>query len=290
MTVAGKKEAEEVEGFKIIKVGKMEIRLMENDTKNNKLSFIVKDTNSSFANVLRRTVTEEVPTMAIEDVEFRKNTSVLYDEIIAHRLGLIPLKTDLKSYNLPEKCKCTGKGCSRCQLKIVLKSSKSSGMVYASDLKSKDPAVKPVEQFGKIPIVKLLKGQSLELEATAILGRGKDHSKWTPGLIYYKHKPIIEVDDKCDGCGLCVEKCPTKVFDLKNNKAVVNKDNLLKCHLCNECVELCSKDAVTVKTNNDFIFYMESWGQLKCKDMITSAIDIFDEILDNFIDEVKKIK
>ena len=56
----------------------------------------MKDTTPSFANTLRRVVTEDVPTMAIEDVEFRKNNSILYDEIISHRLGLIPLTTDLK--------------------------------------------------------------------------------------------------------------------------------------------------------------------------------------------------
>ncbi len=65
-------------------------------------------------------MTEEVPTMAIEDVEFRKNNSILYDEIIAHRLGLVPLKTDLKSYNLPEKCKCKGEGCARFQLTVPI--------------------------------------------------------------------------------------------------------------------------------------------------------------------------
>src|SRR3989338_340192 len=167
----------------------MEIRVLDNNKEQGRLSFILKDSNPVFANTLRRLIIDEVPTMAIEDVEFSKNNSILYDEMIAHRLGLVPLKTDLKSYNLPEKCKCEGKGCSRCQLKMVLKVTKGSGTVYASEIKSKDPAVKPV--YGDMPIVKLLKGQTLEIEATAVLGRGKDHSKWSPGLVYYKYKPII---------------------------------------------------------------------------------------------------
>jgi len=107
--------------------------------------------------------------MAIEDVEVRKNSSSLYDEMIAHRLGLIPLTTDLKSYNLPSECKCEGKGCARCQLVLTL-SAKGPGIVYSSSLKSKDPKVKPV--FDNFPIVKLLKGQEIELEATATLGTG----------------------------------------------------------------------------------------------------------------------
>ena len=162
----------------------MEIRVLENNKEQGKLSFILKDSNPVFANTLRRLMVGEVPTMAIEDIDFLKNNSILYDEMIAHRLGLIPLKTDLKSYNLPDKCKCEGKGCNRCQLKMVLKNTKGSGTVYASEIKSKDPAVKPV--YGDMPVVKLLKGQTLELEATAILGRGKHHVKWSPCHAYYK--------------------------------------------------------------------------------------------------------
>src|SRR3989338_1426343 len=155
----------------------MEIRVLDNNKEQGRLSFILKDSNPVFANTLRRLMIDEVPAMAIEDVEFSKNNSILYDEMIAHRLGLVPLKTDLKSYNLPEKCKCEGKGCNRCQLKMVLKAAKI-GNVCASEIKSKDPAVKPV--FSDTPIVKLIKGQSLELEATAVLGKGKQHMKWSP--------------------------------------------------------------------------------------------------------------
>src|SRR3989338_5724411 len=132
----------------------MEIRVLSNNKEEGKISFIIKDTTPAFANTLRRIMIEEVPTMAIEDVEFSKNNSILYDEMVAHRLGLVPLKTDLKSYNLPEKCKCNGEGCARCQLKFELKAIKGAGTVYASELKSKDPAVKPF--YPKMPIVKLL--------------------------------------------------------------------------------------------------------------------------------------
>jgi DNA-directed RNA polymerase subunit D len=99
---------------------------------------------------------------------------ILYDEMIAHRLGLVPLTTDLKSYNLPQKCTCKGAGCAKCQLKVSLKA-KSAGLVLSSEIKTKDPEVKPV--FDDIPVVKLLKGQDLELTATAVLGKGKEHAK-----------------------------------------------------------------------------------------------------------------
>jgi len=235
----------------------MEIRILSSNKEEGKVSFIIKDTTPAFANTLRRIIVDEVPTMAVEEVEFRKNNSISYDEMIAHRIGLIPLTTDLKSYNLPEKCKCDGEGCARCQLKLTLKATKGSGVVYASELKSKDPKVKPV--YPKMPIVKLLKGQSLELEATAVLGKGKDHAKWSPGLAYYKNKPIIEIGNVKNPEEV-VEKTHGNIFEIKNGKLSVIKDNLFKYDLAG-VVEEVSKGEVKVTYDDDIIFYMESWGQ-----------------------------
>jgi DNA-directed RNA polymerase subunit D len=161
----------------------MEVKLVENQEKKNRLIFSLKGADTAYANTLRRIMGFEVPVMAIEDIEFRKNTSILYDEMISHRMGLIPLTTDLKSYNMMSECKCKGAGCASCTVKLTLKAT-GPCTVYSSDIKSKDPEVKPID--GKMPIVKLLEGQEIELEATAILGQGKNHSKWCPGLIFYK--------------------------------------------------------------------------------------------------------
>jgi len=263
----------------------MELRLLESNKDQGKLSFIIKDTNAAFANTLRRIMVEEVPTMAIEEIEFRKNNSVLYDEAIAHRLGLIPLKTDLKSYNIPENCKCGGKGCARCELKLTLKAA-AAGTVYSSELKSKDPSIKPV--YPKIPIVKMMKGQSLELEATAILGKGKVHSKWSSCLAYYKQKPILEIGNVKNPEEV-IEATHGNIFELKNGKLEVIKDNLFKYDLAG-VAEDASKGEIKVKHDNDFIFYIESWGQLTCKEIMNQAIDIFNEEFDKFNEEVKKIK
>lgn len=263
----------------------MEIRLLDNNKDTGKVSFIIKDTTAAFVNTLRRIILEEVPTMSIEDVEFRKNSSILYDEVIAHRLGLIPLKTDLKSYIVQDECKCEGKGCARCQVSLTLKAS-AAGVVYASDLKSRDPAIKPV--FPKMPIVKLLKGQSLELEAIATLGRGKEHSKWSPGLTHYKHKPVVEVGDVKNPDEV-VEATHGNVFEIKDGKLQVVKDNLFKYDLAG-VAEDASNGAVQVKHDNDFIFYIEPWGQLSCKEILNNAIDIFNERFDTFAEELKKSK
>src|SRR3989344_4115937 len=238
-------------GKESLEVNLMEIRLLEQDKE--KISFLLKGATASYVNALRRYIMEEVPVMAIETVEFRKNSSILYDEMIAHRLGLIPLTTDLKSYTLPEKCKCGGKGCARCQVKMTL-SAKGPSIVYASDIKSKDSAIKPV--FPEMPIVTLIKGQSLELEATAVLGKGKIHSKWTPALAYYKHKPIIEVGNVKNPEEI-VEKTHGSIFEIKGGKLEVIKDNLFKYDLAGVLEEV-SKGEVKVKYGNDIVFYIES--------------------------------
>lgn len=262
---------------------KMEIKLISQDKKAGKLTFLLKGSSPAFANMLRRTIINEVPTMAMEDIEFRQNSSVLYDELVAHRLGLIPLKTDLKSYNLPEDCKCEGEGCSRCQLKLILKE-KTGGTVYSEDISSLDPKVVPVE--GKIPIVKLGKNQSLEFEATAILGKGKEHAKWSPGLVFYKYAPAIELTKDVKEHNLIVESCPKSVFELKNKKAVVNPKRLNECHLCGACVDVDAGVKLNEKSD-EFIFTIESWGQLTPKEMLDEAMNIFKNKLDVFIKAIK---
>ena len=265
----------------------MEVRVLDNNKEQGRLSFLIKDTNPIYVNTIRRLIVDDVPTMAIEEIEFSKNNSILYDEMIAHRMGLIPLKTDLKSYVLPAKCKCEGKGCNRCQLKLVLRATKGSGTVYSSEIKSKDPAVKPT--FGEMPIVKLLKGQTLELEATAVLGTGKQHSKWTPAHAYYKYKPVIEITGDVKNPEAIIEVDHNNVFEIKDRKLVVNKDRMFECDLSIDFSKI-DKNVKVSGSNTDFMFYVESFGQLSCKEIISQAVDIFDEQLDEFAEEVKKIK
>lgn len=265
-----------------------EVKLIEKE-RDEKISFMIKDSTPASANALRRAIISEVPTMAINEVEFRKNSSLLYDEIVAHRLGLIPLTTDLKSYNLQSKCKCEGKGCARCQVKLTLKA-KGPEIVYANELKSKDPAIKPV--YPKMPIVKLLKNQFLELEATATLGRGIEHVKWSPGTAHYKQRPIIEIKETkepCPNCERCVEECPVDVFEYKNNKLSIIKENYLKCTLCEACMDTCPEH-VTVTPSNDYIFYAESFGQLDSRAMVLEATKVIQEQLEEFLDALKNSK
>ncbi len=194
--------------------------------KGNTLSFEIHDSVNWYVNTIRRLILNEVPTMAIELVEFKKNDSILYDEIIAHRLGLIPLKTDLKSYKqVTDEELETDEYLAQSSVTLTLKA-KGPCVVYAKDLKSKDPKIVPV--YPDMPIVKLLEGQVLEVEATAVLGKGKRHMKWSPGHAYFKALDEEGTESK------------------------------------------------------DFLFSIESWGQLTPKRMVTAAMEEYDAQLKEF--------
>jgi DNA-directed RNA polymerase II subunit RPB3 len=75
------------------------------ELKKDSMKFILSQTDASVANALRRIMIAEVPTMAIDLVEFENNTSVLNDEFIAHRLGLIPLtSSSMHKFNFTRVC------------------------------------------------------------------------------------------------------------------------------------------------------------------------------------------
>ncbi len=259
----------------------MEIKVIKKDKSKNYVRLAIKGIPASYANTLRRIMVNKTPCLAIEDVEIKKNNSILYDEIIAHRLGLIPLKTDLKSYNMKKSCKCNGEGCAMCELKLTLKA-EGPCIVRAKDLKSADPKVKPV--YENIPIVKLLKGQEIELIATAEMNVGKEHTKWSPCHVFFKNMPKIKI---VKNDSRLVEQCPLGIFEEKGNKLAVNKSKELDCHLCGACTV---DNAVELGYEKDsFIFTIESWGQLNAKEIITEAIRQFNNTLDEFNKNIKDI-
>lgn len=259
----------------------MNVQLL--DKQENSIAFLFKDINPVLANTIRRLVINEVPVLAVEDVEISKNSSALYDETIAHRLGLIPIRTDLKSYTLPSECKCEGKGCQNCQLKMMLKA-KGPGTVYSSDLKSQDPKAKPI--FPNIPIVKLLEGQELVLEAVAVLGKGTDHMKFSPGLAFYKGYPefIIKQDSNLKAFA---EKAPKGLCKAEGRKLEI--DDVLKWN--ESCFDLANENNIGIKLSEEnFVFEIESWGQLTVKEILLNAVKAFDDKLDEFSKLLKKIK
>ena len=243
-----------------------------------KIIYHISNAELPLVNTLRRLIIEEVPTIAIDEVTFVKNNSALYDEVIAHRLGLLPLTSDIKSYNFLEDCKCKGKGCSRCQVKITLQA-KGPCTVYASDLKSRDSKIKPV--YPETPITILLKGQDLQLEATAKMGRGKDHSKFSPGLAYYRFYPSLKANKDSN-----IKKCAelSDNLEIKGNKLEIK--DITKWNEAQE--QICEENKIEIEhSKEDFIFTVESWGQLDIEKLPNIALKIFEDKLKELEKKIK---
>jgi DNA-directed RNA polymerase subunit D len=149
------------------------------------ISFNISGVEVGMLNAFRRTIIGRVPSMAVDKVLVYNNSSILNDEFLLHRVGLVPLKTDLKTYNPQAQCKCAGEGCARCVCKVTMDVT-GPRTVYSSDMVSQDENVKPV--YDNIPLVKLLGDQKIKFEADAVLGFGCEHSKWQPGIAGYEDR------------------------------------------------------------------------------------------------------
>ena len=146
-----------------------------------KIVIKLKGVPRQYVNALRRIALSEFPTMAIDDVVMLENSSVMHDEAIAHRLGLIPLRTELNRFVMAHECDCKSNlGCAKCRVMLYLdaQAQDRSRPVLSGELKSDDDYVKPVSV--DIPIIVLAPSQKLKLEAYARLGTGKMHAKWQP--------------------------------------------------------------------------------------------------------------
>lgn len=142
---------------------------VENEDKN-KMQFVLSKSTPAFANMVRRYSMSQVPVFAIDSVTFYENSSTIFDEYIAHRIGLIPLKL--------------GAGVREDEEVLFSLDAQGPAMVYSSALESAVEKVKVATD--KIPLLRLLEHQNLRLEAKAICGIGRKHAKWQAGMAGYE--------------------------------------------------------------------------------------------------------
>ncbi|MEK6809203.1 MAG: DNA-directed RNA polymerase subunit D [Nanoarchaeota archaeon] len=257
----------------------MKLEKIKDDKKNKKLSFLLKGSNEVFANTIRRLIIEEVPTLAVEEVEVKDNNSALHDEMLALRLGLVPIKTDLKSYRLPKNQDEINEKSASCTLQLKLKSNKK-GYVYAGEAESADP--KCTFAYEKMPVVKLLSKQKIDVIMTAVMGHGKEHTKWTPGLAFYKKEPAVKVGKVQDPEALA-KMCTDGVFKIKGNSVELVDEKVYDSNLLEAYAE--ADKGITVTFTDNIIFNIESWGQLTCKEMLVAST----EILVEKVEEMEKL-
>ncbi len=241
----------------IIKSGDSEAELM------------LKDFKISLVNAMRRAIINSVNTVAIEDVTIYKNTSSMYDEILASRLGQVPIKT-------PPGLKKSKK-----EFTFKLKETGPKA-VHASDLVSSDKDVRPV--YDDMLIVNLKEGEVLEFEAKAIFGSGQEHVKFSPAHVFYHFYPKISIPKaSVKGASKIAALCPVDILDGSGDKLSVKKGKLQECILCMACEDFAGPDVIKISSEQDkVVFNIESWGQLGIK-------DIFDEALSSLEDELKEV-
>ena len=201
------------------------------------IKFELFNTDLAIANALRRIMISEVPTMAIDLVEVRDNTSALHDEFIAHRLGLVPLFSPrIDAFSFHEECLCNSM-CEKCTVKFRLRQVSSDEQTEVTskhiELTAQDrmmqeeillAPVNYVDELGNdqppITLVKLAKNQVLDFDLVAKKGIGKIHAKWSPvATCVMRKQPLVEIDHEKLNRELTeeqrrtfVKKCPRKVY------------------------------------------------------------------------------
>ena len=268
----------------------MKIEVKEQDE--NSMTFIVRDVEVPFVNAIRRIAMMKVPKLAIEDVFIVKNDSAMFDEVLAHRLGLTPLVSDLESIEglvMPEDCDCDsekGEYCPRCSVSFSLRET-GPKTVYSKDLKScGDSKIKPV--YDTIPLLKLKENEDVDLEAVAKLGIGKDHAKWVPTTVCaYKQYPDITFNEDEEVIYAVADTCPRNVLSADKDEGRIDIVDIENCSLCKTCVRTAkaydSKFINVGYRENDFIFKIETDGSMPPKEVLLKACDVLDSKADEFI-------
>jgi DNA-directed RNA polymerase subunit D len=233
--------------------------------KNDQISFKA-EISESLANAIRRYV-NQIPVAAIDELEIVKNDSPLYDETVAHRVGLIPLKED-KSV----------KENSEIELKLAVK---KEGPVYSGEFKGKLEVV-----YDSIPITILNKNQEMELIAHVKIGKGEKHSKFSPGLIFYRNVVNVNINKDCPK--EIVNKCPKGLLKLQGDKIVI-EDSLMcdACEICSEECEKNNKDFIQIVPTKELIITVESFGQIDKKEIFSRSIDVLKKDLSELSKNIK---
>jgi DNA-directed RNA polymerase subunit D len=276
----------------------MDIEVLEMAERKGK--FILKNSSPAMANALRRTMLSDIPKMAIDKVEFHlgpimvddkeyESVTPLFDEIIAHRLGMVPVPTDYELFTFQDECVCGGEGCPSCTIMYSLNKIGPCTVLSGDMVPLGNPDLKVKDE--NIPIVELTDGQAVLIYATAVMGTAKKHVKWQAAFgVGYKYLPMITIDPKkADDPDVLnvIDLCPRHVFAEKKGKLTV--ENSYACSLCNTCKNA-TNGAVSVKGDDtNFLFTFETDGSLTAKQVLDKAVEILSEEAKELAQQVESL-
>eukprot|EP00768_Dysnectes_brevis_P006071 gnl/Dysnectes_brevis/464_a516_3378.p1 GENE.gnl/Dysnectes_brevis/464_a516_3378~~gnl/Dysnectes_brevis/464_a516_3378.p1 ORF type:complete len:373 (+),score=140.18 gnl/Dysnectes_brevis/464_a516_3378:40-1158(+) len=290
-----------------IEIFKRDFKLVPRSISDDTLTFDLHGIDAPIANALRRIMLDEVPTMAIETVVMKMNTSIIQDEVLAHRLGQIPILADpsVFEFHKPDT-QYTPYNCCVFVLDVSAPETVREGdypwyKVYSSDLKWV-PIGDQLERFSPeaggtirpvhddILLAKLAPGQHIHAELYVEKGLGLVHAKWSPvGTAFYSMMPRVTVRNTVPADRVRLARlCPSGVFSLEQGGAAIDPDEVNlediedlkldvdsdRCTTCRECV-LKMPDNVTVKLDKrHFRFTVESTGCMTAPEIVTTALEV----------------
>ena len=270
----------------------MQIEIVEMEDR--KAKFILRNSSPAMANALRRTMLQDIPKMAIDKVEFHlgpimqddkeyESVTSLFDEIIAHRLGLIPVPTN-DQFTFQKDCSCGGVGCPGCTIMYSL-NKVGPGTVLSGDLMPLGDSTLKVKDEA-IPIVELTDTQAVLIYATAVMGTAKQHVKWQAAFgVGYSYMPTVTINADKAGVAEVQEAAASYpgLFKVEGGKLVV--DDIYRACTYGKAVEQdpVLQDAVTVEWDDTaFVFKYETDGSLTARQVLDKAVEILEQKAEEF--------
>jgi len=263
------------------------------ELRGNRIELIIKGFNVAYVNAIRRLILSDVPTIAVDFAYFYENSTDVYDEMIAHRLGLLVLKSDeaLSKYASPEACADSQPPNPKCFVEMFLdigleESAPTGFYVKASEFKISDPSISPV--YPDTPITYIAPGQRLHVVAYARLGRGREHAKWSPAsLSVLRYTPIVSYDASkaTKGCLECVKAYGEVLEALrKGGSGFIELYGLVNTGGLRYCAETSCKNAINIRYDPSILqLIVEGTGALRPERIVYEATKVLE-------DKVKTLK
>ncbi|MES3516168.1 MAG: DNA-directed RNA polymerase subunit D [Natronomonas sp.] len=229
--------------------------------------FLVRGVTPAFANGIRRAMIADVPTLSIDSIRVIENTSVMFDEQIALRMGLIPLTTP-DDYEPDDSV----------TLAIDVE---GPATAYSGDLVSADEKVQPAEE--NVPIIDLKEGQRLEVEAEAKLGYGKDHAKHQGGVaVAYRHLQRVEIEGDRGEFDDDEPEIVRGVIETEDGELLASEefDNDLRKQYPDRQVRV--EDVPEA-----FVFNIETDGSMTVEELVEAAVDTISARAESLQDAVR---
>jgi len=239
----------------------------------NLTKYLIKGVTPAFMNAMRRTIINNVPCLAVDEVTFYENDSVVFDEMLANRLGLLPIKTDVKAYKKGDTVKLVLEKVGPCE-------------VTSKDIKCTDPKIEILDK--KIIITRLGKDEKIKLEMTAKMSSGQEHARFQPAIVSFNEVPKINNDNTHKNIKELIMAMPQGTIEDKAGKLFLLDPYNIKTQ--NQFGNILEKFGVEIEyVKDEFILTLETTGQLSSQEVIGSALNQLNEKLEEMNTEIKKL-